>query len=274
MSKGREIEPRHGELLHASAELDIRLKRYDDAAESAAVLAEVPGWEARGAAILGLLRIELEDYAAAVEPLKRALKIDPTLRGSEAGPAFLRKALANSLLQIGRHAEAKEQLRIVLDEGRDADASWLLSRAWLQSGDACAATESLAKAEIDPDDPPKPEPAVYVGAAACKRCHADIFRAQTTSRHARTFARAKELGNLPIPARPVRDPIDPTVSHTFKLRRKRRACGNVRRRQTLSLWWHSPSDRDIAASRTSRATTRIPRASCGCRFTSTVQRGT
>ena len=62
--------------------------------------------------------------------------------------------------------------------------------------------ESLAKAETDPDDPVRPEPAVYVGAAACKRCHGDIFRAQTTSRHARTFARAKELGDLPIPARP------------------------------------------------------------------------
>lgn len=216
LERGRQAEPDHAGILHELARLYARLKRFEEAAEAAERLATLPGWEARGALILGLLRLELTDPDGASEALGRAVRIDPTLRGAPAPPAEVRKVLARSLLQAGRPAEARAQLRVVLAAGRDAEASWLLSRAWLQAGAVDEAEEALASAGADgAGGPPRSEPAPYVGAARCAGCHRAIYQDQTSSRHARTLSRATDLSKLALPDHPLLDPAEAGVTHAL-----------------------------------------------------------
>jgi hypothetical protein len=61
-----------------------------------------------------------------------------------------------------------------------------------------------------------PDPAPFVGSARCAGCHAEKFQAQRSSRHARTFRRAAELGGLDLPSTPFPDPASAQVTHTIQ----------------------------------------------------------
>jgi cytochrome c553 len=137
------------------------------------------------------------------------------LRGAALSPHTTRKLLARALLETRRPAEARDLLQIVLDQGPDPEASWLLSRALLQDGAIAEAMQSLRLAE-NSGQPQGPEPAPYVGAASCAECHAAIYRSQQESRHARTFRPAAQLQFLSLPDRPMADPVDSRVLHTFQ----------------------------------------------------------
>ena len=89
-----------------------------------------------GGIILGALRQEQLDPAGASESLARTLQIDPFLRGSPASPSVVRKLLARTLLQTRQPDRAKTQLENVLTDGLDPEASWLLSRAYLLTGNS------------------------------------------------------------------------------------------------------------------------------------------
>ena len=100
--------------------------------------------------------------------------------------------------------------------GPDAEASWLLSRAHLQEGALPQAREALKDAGSFGDaDPTLPDPAPFVGAARCAECHREKFEAQRRSRHARTFHRGSELGDLALPRPSFPDPAEPEVTHTL-----------------------------------------------------------
>ena len=129
---------------------------------------------------------------------------------------MVRKLLARTLLQTGQPDPARIQLETVLTDGPDPEASWLLSRAYLLSGDFAKAAQFLASAEGYATDDPLPEPAPYVGAKACAQCHATIYRAEQNSRHARTLVLPKDLADLPLPKQPVPDPAVPNLTHTFR----------------------------------------------------------
>ncbi len=99
----------------------------------------------------------------------------------------------------------------------DAETAWLLSRAYLQEG---ATAQALAKWEqggssFREANPLLPEPAAFVGSRACASCHSANFRSQQQSRHARSFARSNELGDLELPAVPSSEPPPPVVSHAL-----------------------------------------------------------
>src|SRR5262249_44337610 len=66
------------------------------------------------------------------------------------------------------------------------------------------------------ENPLEPEPARYVGEARCAACHRPQGDAVLASRHATTFARARELGNLPLPDDPLSDPGNPQVTHRLR----------------------------------------------------------
>jgi tetratricopeptide (TPR) repeat protein len=206
------------ELLSEMARI---LSANDKLAEAAAIaerLARRPGWEARGSAILGLLRSRQADPAGAAAMLQRALRLDPKLEGVPFPPAAVRKLLAGDLLRLGRPGEAREPLRAALAAGPDPEASWLLSRALLQQGDAAGAAAALKDARgFGEDDPTAPEPAPFVGAAGCAGCHKTIHRNQQSSRHARTFHVADALSAaIPVPEGPVVDPYNKKVVHTIR----------------------------------------------------------
>ena len=91
-----------------------------------------------------------------------------------------------------------------------------MSRAYLLSGDIPRATKFLTLAkEYATDDPLRYEPAPYIGAKACERCHAEIYSTQQNSRHAQTFLLPKELVSFPLPKQPVTDPAMPGLTHTL-----------------------------------------------------------
>jgi hypothetical protein len=187
------------------------------AASAAEQLATRPGWEARGDAWLGLVRDQQGDPAGAVAGMDRALRRDPALAGFGASPREVRKRLARNLLRLARSAEARVELRAVLDSGSDPEASWLLSRAFLQEDAIDQAVGAWSRAQgSGEDDPTALEPAPYVGAARCAECHSAIARDQRRSRHADTFLRGPDLpAKVPLPERGIADPSGADVTHAF-----------------------------------------------------------
>lgn len=135
---------------------------------------------------------------------------------STSGRLVTRKDLTRALLQARQSAEARGQLQAILAQTPDAEASWLLSRAYLQEGALPEALAALKEAgSFTDENPTLPDPAPFVGAASCAECHSENFQAQRSSRHARTFHRTSELQNL-VPPRPsFPDPVEAKVTHTL-----------------------------------------------------------
>ena len=155
---------RFRELAH----LHLSEGRYSDATELVSRLAKRPGWEARADLILGQIKLAQDDPAGAAVCLGRALMLDPTAREDTEPPSFYHKLLARALLRTEQPAEAASQLRTVLDSGSDPEASWLLSRAYLQSGSLNQATAALERGDSYRDEHSTvPEPAMFVGSARC-----------------------------------------------------------------------------------------------------------
>ena len=214
--------PDHPELLDHLARLSFRLQHLDQSAEAARRLATQPGWEARGFLLLGEVQAQLENPRA---PSTRFGRVSSSTRPRKGAPldlAHYRKLLARSLLELGRPAEAEVPLKSVLaSSGRtDVDASreaqWLLSRVYLQEGRIADASAALKRAgTYRADNPLMPEPSPYVGAARCAPCHRDEERSYEPTRHNRTFHHGADLLKLPLPDRPLPDPDDPKVTHTF-----------------------------------------------------------
>jgi tetratricopeptide (TPR) repeat protein len=236
LERARGLDPKHPETLHELTRLYARGNRMHDAIDAADRLAESPGWQSRGAMIAGVLRWEAADAPGAAASLDRALRADPKLTGGIARPAATRKLLARAWLQGGQADRALDPLRTVLDSGADPEASWLASRAYLQRGDAPHAAEALASAgDFGQDDPTRPEPAPYVGAAACARCHAEKYRDEQGSRHARTYSSVDGLTGLAMPEAPIRDAALGDTTHELR-----------REGKTIRLVTHS-GDRDLIA---------------------------
>jgi tetratricopeptide (TPR) repeat protein len=220
LEKGHEADPDHPEVLHDLSLYCASMDRMSRAEELAERLTRLPGQAARGSALLGALRDTQSDPAGAVDALEKALRLDPELRGLDPQASEARKILARNYLKLGKPAPARDQLRTVLGAGPDPDASWLLSRAWLQEGRADEAVSAVQRSGgRRSDDPLASEPAPYVGSAACAECHKAIHRAEQSSRHARTFLSGPDLARLPLPDGPLADPADPKTVH-HRLRRE------------------------------------------------------
>jgi tetratricopeptide (TPR) repeat protein len=214
----REKDPDHPEALAALAALYMRSDRFLAAAETAMRLAHQPQWEARAQLILGTARSGTQDPAAAALALRRWAELDPEGRVVAPNPAAeIRKLLARSYLQSGQPAEARSVLETMLKAGPDPEASWLLSRCFIQEKDWKRAAAALEQApNFRTDHPLVPEPAPYVGEARCAECHRAEFNAVLASRHATTFARSRALRSFPLPKESLRDPGNPDVTHELR----------------------------------------------------------
>jgi tetratricopeptide (TPR) repeat protein len=213
-----EKDPDHPEALAALAALYARNDRYQAAEELARRLARQPASEAQARVMLGHFRAELHDPAGSARELQRWLEIDPEGRAVAPLPAEpVRMLLARSLLRAGRPAEARTILEALLGAGPDPEASWLLSRCFIQQGDGDRAAALLQQGpSYRSEHPIEPEPAPYVGEARCAECHRAQSKALLASRHARTFARARDLHDIPLPPDPISDPGDPRVTHRIR----------------------------------------------------------
>ena len=212
------LDPDHAETLDGLAQLAVQAHALDKAADLAARLAKRPGWEARGNRLLGVLRAEMNDQAGAAEALGAAVRLgkDPG-EASPPTPGPFGKRLARALLQTGRPAEAREALRRVLATGPDREASWLLSRACLQSGATAEAAAALDDSgTYGAEHPLDFEPSPYAGEARCAACHEPIHKSSLATRHAASFHRGDALKALPKTPGPVPDPGDPKAAHEVK----------------------------------------------------------
>ena len=205
------------EAVKSETPENFRPHPLDAAARAAERLCRQPGWESRGDMILGLVRGDNLDLAGAAEAFRRMLDRDPNVAESNAQPVKLRKLFARTFLGVGSPAEARPHLESILARGPDPEASWLLSRVYLQQGAIAEAQEALARAgSYRGDNPLEVEPSPYVGEARCQTCHAAIFQDSLANRHTQTFYRGAQLRGLPRPDRPLADPSDPKVTHAIK----------------------------------------------------------
>jgi hypothetical protein len=213
----REGDPDHPDTLEALAGLYLQNDRYHAAEQTAQRLARYPAWEARAQLMLGTARAEIRDAAGAAEALQRWLELDPEGRAAAPHPvAPFQKLLAGSLLKSRQPQAARTVLQTLLGAGPDPEAAWLLSRCFIQERDWSRAAAVLEQSPSYRDQNPlRFEPAPYVGAARCATCHRTEYQAVIASHHATTFARARELGTLPLPKEPLSDPGDPSVTHEF-----------------------------------------------------------
>lgn len=216
--QARAANPNHTGTLLALTRAYFASDRLADAAETGRLLATRPVWEGRAKELLGAIQFELNNPDGAISLWQRSLELDETEHHSSSSSSILRrKELARALLRVQRPADARDQLRIVLAKAPDSESYWLLSRAYLQEGAESDALTAWARAGSFRDDNPLlPEPARFVGSAACAECHRTIHTAQQNSRHARSFFRVSELGNLDLPSRAIPEPGQPEVTHTLR----------------------------------------------------------
>jgi hypothetical protein len=167
--------------------------------------------------MLGDLRSALNDPAGAAEVLEPIVQDAKKLREATSAPSLFRKLLARNLLRVGRPAEARAQLQEALRSGTDSEASWLLSRAFLQEGMLAPAKAALEQSgTYRATHPLEPEPSPYTGEGRCADCHQDIYETASASRHAQSLYQGVQLKKLPVTDGPLRDPGDPKVTHEIK----------------------------------------------------------
>jgi tetratricopeptide (TPR) repeat protein len=215
--RARSADPNHTETLFELTSAYLASDRLIAAAETGRRLAARPGWEARAEALLGAIQLELNDPAGAITFWQQVLDRATVGQRSDAAPSVPPKDLARALLQTGRPGEARQELQSVLVAKSDPEGFWLLSRAYLQERAMAEALVALEKAGSFRDEHPLlPEPARFVGSEACVECHRTTYHDQQSSRHARTFFRVAELGDLNLPASTFSEPAQPKVSHTLR----------------------------------------------------------
>jgi predicted CXXCH cytochrome family protein len=206
-------------VLEELGRLHVHARRWDDALRVTDRLSGQPGWEARGSMMLGTIRAELNNVPGAALSFGHALKLDPAEVDKSHEPIKLRKLIARTFLRVAQPDQARAVLQPLLDAGPDGESSWLMSRIYLQQGDKALAVAALRQAgSYRAANPLEPEPSPYVGEARCEKCHETIVRDSFTSRHTHSYYRGAQLDTVPLPGRPLADPDDPEVSHSFQRR--------------------------------------------------------
>jgi hypothetical protein len=158
-------------------------------------------------------------------PREAARRIERPLQNLSPLPTAVRLRAARAFLAVGDSGRAELLLKESQPDSSDerAEKTWLLSRLSLQRGDAKDAAErldelrALGAGYADRFLGKESEPATFVGAAECARCHEEKHQIQSTSSHASTLQRpnAKSMAKLP-PVKDVADGIDKTLRFTLE----------------------------------------------------------
>jgi hypothetical protein len=245
LEAARRIDPKHAPTNQALESLQEKLTADQEQGKNRELAEEVEFLRGvRGGPPLGILVLALARFAGDREReqdiLDRLLIRDRAVMRAVTTTADALKLVARILMETGRAAEASDLLRPLVAEadqpgptgagtapGRgaaaepqsrtDREAAWLLSRAALQLDQHETADAMLSLAGgFGTRDSPSPEPAPYIGSRRCGDCHAAIFQAQQNeSAHAKTLYLGTKLKDVPLPARPVPDPVAQGVTHHF-----------------------------------------------------------
>ncbi|WP_435006097.1 tetratricopeptide repeat protein [Tundrisphaera lichenicola] len=217
LNNARKLDPSEPDVIEQIARFTFAEGRPIEASGIARELVKLTEGELRGHLILADALREANDPAGEAAALEVALRIDPNLAESSFGPALARKHLARDFLRLGRPAEARRELESVAKGQNDREIDWLLSRVFLQIGDLRKAATALGRSgRFGEEDLTRHEPAPFIGAATCARCHEEIHRTQRASRHASTLGIGPELPRLVSTRRPIIDPFEPKAVHTLR----------------------------------------------------------
>jgi len=210
-------DPDHAETLHEMIKVQLQANLFNAAAAAASRLARHPDWRNRADALMGWIELNRDHPGKAAQLWQQVLAREPPLTGNTSSSLFGRKDLARALLRARRPAEARSQLETILAREPNAEASWLMSRAYLQEGALAEALAAFKQAgAFAEENPTLPDPAPFAGAASCAPCHSEKYQAQQSSRHARTFRRISELPDLELPQASFSDPANSQVTHHFR----------------------------------------------------------
>jgi tetratricopeptide (TPR) repeat protein len=209
-------DPDYPDTLFALGQHYFVKNWYNSAALLARRLAHHHGWQVQAEELIGQIQFAQNDAEGASWSWHRALEGLGALPAGEQ-MVVLRIELARALLCIRKPVEARAQLQLILERGPHPEATWLLSRAYLQEGALSQAGIALEQCgAFASESPTRFEPAPFVGSARCAQCHFEKYQRQRISRHARTFHRTAELTGLSIITPSVSDPMVPGVVHSLK----------------------------------------------------------
>jgi predicted negative regulator of RcsB-dependent stress response/formate-dependent nitrite reductase cytochrome c552 subunit len=214
--KGLGTNPNHAETLVALEGIFSRKDLLTEAARAATSLSTQPGWKARSNLLLGKIQSQLGDTTRAAAAYNIALEQPSDWHGVDTAE-HVRKQLVRFLLQSDKPALARREIAN-LENPNDPETCWLLCRCDLQEGKTPSASLQALAAVYRKAHPLEPEPSPHVGERACAGCHKTEYGTQHTSRHARTYLRHQQYGALPFPDKPMPDPSNPAVIHSFQNR--------------------------------------------------------
>jgi tetratricopeptide (TPR) repeat protein len=215
---GVQQDPGHVEMLEILARSLGELDRFIPAVLVVRQLMSQPKSGATANLILG----ELYDLMNAPEQAALALERGLNEAGSQLDAAEAtrkRKLLARCLLRIQRPADARQILQQISgsDGPGEPETAWLWARCDLQEGRSTSAPIQKRAQLYRDESPLTSEPAAYVGAVKCAKCHRANFDHLIHSRHGRTFSSTRQIATLPIlPKSPVQDPGNSQVVHTYR----------------------------------------------------------
>ncbi len=235
LEAARRFDPKHGASIRALDSLQGKLALgtgaersvQHEAASRVELLRLIPDAPPLGLFVIGLARFAT-DTDQEDEFLDRLNSRDHSILRRVKTTAGALRLTARLLLETGRTTEAVELLETLVARAAepgpgstsstpDPEAAWLLSRAALQLDQHEKADAMLALAgDFGKTQSALPEPAPYVGSRRCGECHRKIYREQQgESRHAQTLRFGADLKDVPLPAKPVPDPVIPSITHGF-----------------------------------------------------------
>ncbi len=139
---GLRAEPNHAEMLQELARLYLTMGRFSEAYRTRQSPGDATGMGSPEQPSLGQIKFEQDDPAGAARCLRRALDLKSAATATLSPPGRYNKLLAKALLRTGHSVEAAGSCRRSYG-GPDAEASWLLSRSFLQAGNRWARLQPL-----------------------------------------------------------------------------------------------------------------------------------
>jgi tetratricopeptide (TPR) repeat protein len=151
-----ELSPDDGDVLYEICACQTEIGDFDESLRYAERLTQIPGYERRGRALLGILHYKRGNNWLAVEAWRPILESD--LGDLQVPAAELLLASGRALLKIGRPAEALGPLERCVRIDPTADALGSLAEAYDGMGDRPRALALWEQAVVrNPDDRPARE---------------------------------------------------------------------------------------------------------------------
>ncbi len=140
--------PNEGSALDRLIRIRLQQQRLVEAIKLAQRLKSLPGWEATGYLLLGLLEFERHQYVDAAKYLEQAIKLVPDLdpEKTHVDKDVVLLAYAECLYTLGRLEEAIKHAQEARDLSNKADPCYILGLCYQQKGDVQKARQFFEEA--------------------------------------------------------------------------------------------------------------------------------